>query len=304
MFVELKEELGKLYLWSFRVILVLLMTAKGTIPDNTFRWRGTHTLPPPQASYLSPTSLNLAPYIDKMASPNISVSVGRTALLTCKTVNLLQKSVSWVRHRDVHLLSVGRFVYTKDKRVGVLEDPGSGEWVLKIKSTRHSDEGTYECQINTDPVTKLAISLKVVDPYSEILGDKEIFINRESLLNLTCVVHTPEIPAAIFWKHEGKLLELESASGSTTEIQTVSGSPTISYLLIPAIDTGQSGQYECSPSNTHSSVTMVHILDGNNGEKLRAMHTSNSGKQWKAGISCPVLVLVHLWLVQFQFCVQ
>ena len=28
-----------------------------------------------------------------------------------------------------------------------------------------------------------------------------------SVLNLTCIVHSPEVPAAIFWKHNGQVLQ-------------------------------------------------------------------------------------------------
>ena len=49
--------------------------------------------------------------------------------------------------------------------MSVMEDPGSGDWVLKIKSSKHSDSGNYECQINTVPVTKHTISLTVVGNY-------------------------------------------------------------------------------------------------------------------------------------------
>lgn len=67
----------------------------------------------------------LQPYIDLRGSPNVNVSLGRTATLKCKTVNLIKKSVppvfdilvSWLRHKDVNLLSVGTFLYTSDSRM-------------------------------------------------------------------------------------------------------------------------------------------------------------------------------------------
>ena len=42
-----------------------------------------------------PTGKSLVPSIDIRGSPNVSVSVGRTAHLKCKTVNLIKKSVSF-----------------------------------------------------------------------------------------------------------------------------------------------------------------------------------------------------------------
>jgi len=219
-------------------------------------------------SYLRPrpTGTSLPPYIDIPGSPNVSVSVGRTATLKCKTVNLIKKSVSWLRHKDVNLLSVGTYLYTKDSRMMVSEDLSRGEWELRITEIRHSDAGNYECQINTNPLLSHTITLSVVEPYTEILGDSPrdsntLYIDIRSVLNLTCVVYSPEVPAAIFWKHNGKLLDIGGEGDGT--IQTVAGkkgSPTRSYLSLALTDTEQSGTYQCSPSNTGSDEVVVHIV--------------------------------------------
>ncbi|KAJ8935320.1 hypothetical protein NQ314_012887 [Rhamnusium bicolor] len=40
------------------------------------------------------------------------------------------------------------------------------------------------------------------EPDTEIVGGPELFIDRGSTINLTCVVrHSPEPPAYIFWNH-------------------------------------------------------------------------------------------------------
>jgi hypothetical protein len=108
----------------------------------------------------------------------------------------------------------------------VSEDLSRGEWELRITEIRHSDAGNYECQINTNPLLSHTITLSVVgmfslhwtislllfvsEPYTEILGDSPedsntLYIDIRSVLNLTCVVYSPEVPAAIFWKHNGKV---------------------------------------------------------------------------------------------------
>lgn len=49
------------------------------------------------------------------------------------------------------------------------------------------------------------------EPYTKILLDTdpespgELYIDIRSVLNLTCAVYSPEVPAAIFWKHNGKV---------------------------------------------------------------------------------------------------
>ena len=46
------------------------------------------------------------------------------------------------------------------------------------------------------------------EPSTEILGGKDVFIDQDSALNLTCVVHAPEPPAHIFWIHDGKVIKV------------------------------------------------------------------------------------------------
>lgn len=201
------------------------------------------------------------PYIDLARSPNISVSLGRTAVLRCRIVNTVKKTVSWLRHKDVNLLSVGRYLYTKDPRMKIMMDRGRGEWMLNIKDIRHTDAGAYECQVNTNPLLKHTVGLTVVEPYTEIVGDSPgatLYIDIRSVLNLTCIVHSPEVPAAIFWKHDGKLLQEEDEVIQTVAGQT--GRPTKSFLSLPLTDTEQSGQYQCSPSNTQPVQVEVHIV--------------------------------------------
>lgn len=41
--------------------------------------------------------------------------------------------ISWVRHRDIHLLTVGRDTYTSDQRFQALHKPHTEEWTLQIR---------------------------------------------------------------------------------------------------------------------------------------------------------------------------
>ena len=84
---------------------------------------------------------------------------------TCKTYGdfpfcLFQ--VSWVRHRDVSLIAVGKFVYISDNRFRVLHESNSNDWLLTIKSVTYKDQGVYECQVTSDPYTSFKYILRVV----------------------------------------------------------------------------------------------------------------------------------------------
>ena len=74
--------------------------------------------------------------------------------------------VSWIRQRDLHVLTIGNVVYTSDARIAIknVTTPESitVEWNLHIFPTRVEDSGIYECQINTEPKKSKAFHLDVV----------------------------------------------------------------------------------------------------------------------------------------------
>lgn len=70
--------------------------------------------------------------------------------------------VSWVRHRDIHLLTVGRYTYTSDQRFRAIHQPQTEDWMLQIKYPQHRDSGIYECQVSTTPHMSHYIHLNVV----------------------------------------------------------------------------------------------------------------------------------------------
>lgn len=73
--------------------------------------------------------------------------------------------VSWIRHRDIHLLTVGRYIYTTDQRFKAIHQPHSEDWMLQIKYPQHRDSGIYECQVSTTPHISHFIHLDVVGEY-------------------------------------------------------------------------------------------------------------------------------------------
>ena len=77
----------------------------------------------------------------------------------------LYLQVSWVRHRDVSLIAVGKFVYISDKRFRVLHESNSSDWILTIKSVTYKDQGIYECQVTSEPYTSFKYILRVVGKF-------------------------------------------------------------------------------------------------------------------------------------------
>lgn len=76
-----------------------------------------------------------------------------------KTFRTLQ--VSWMRKRDLHILTTNIYTYTGDQRFSVIHPPSSDDWDLKIDYAQTRDSGIYECQVNTEPKINLAITLEI-----------------------------------------------------------------------------------------------------------------------------------------------
>lgn len=81
-------------------------------------------------------------------------------------LTLFLSKVSWIRKRDLHILTVGILTYTNDQRFQSLHSEGSDEWTLRISSPQPRDSGTYECQVSTEPKISQGFRLNVVGEYA------------------------------------------------------------------------------------------------------------------------------------------
>lgn len=239
------------------------------------------------------------PYFDLAASKNVTALLGKTAYLNCRVKNLgnktLNMQISWVRHRDIHLLTVGRYTYTSDQRFRAIHLPHSEDWTLQIKYPQHRDSGIYECQISTTPHLSHFIHLNVVEPTTEIIGGPDLYIDRGSTINLTCVVlYSPEPPAYIFWNHNSAIISYDSPRGGVSVV-TEKGETTTSFLLIQQARPSDSGTYQCNPSNAQSKSIVVHVL---NGEYPAAMQRGGQAFALTSPAHC--LILAACLLVAFS----
>ncbi|XP_075215164.1 zwei Ig domain protein zig-8-like isoform X1 [Lycorma delicatula] len=255
----------------------------------------------------TPSGDRLQPYFDPLTPRNVTALVGKSAYLSCRVRNLGNKTVSWVRHRDIHILTVGGYTYTSDQRFMALHHRDNDEWTLHIKWAQKRDAGMYECQISTQPVKSFFVNLNVVDygptteanlkqliesprlsadvyhqmyrdhiqvPTAAILGGPDIHVDKGSTINLTCSIkYSPEPPAYIFWYHHDEVISYDSSRGGVSVI-TEKGEVTTSYLLIQHARLTDSGKYSCSPSNAELASVRVHVL---NGESPAAMQTGSAG---------------------------
>ncbi|XP_055677693.1 zwei Ig domain protein zig-8-like isoform X2 [Lutzomyia longipalpis] len=226
------------------------------------------TTPMPSLGYISPA------YFDISIPRNVTALVGKSAYLSCRVRNLGNKTVAWVRHRDIHVLTIGTYTYTSDQRFQTTHHKDTDEWTLHIKWAQPRDAGTYECQISSVPIRSYTVTLSVVVPTASILGGPDLYVDKGSTINLTCAIRfSPEPPAYIFWYHQDEVISYDSTRGGVSVI-TEKGEVTTSYLLIQDAELTDSGKYSCSPSNADVASVRVHVL---NGERPEAMQTGSAG---------------------------
>lgn len=80
--------------------------------------------------------------------------------------------VSWIRKRDLHILTAGILTYTSDQRFQVIRPDKSDNWTLQIKFPQLRDSGVYECQVNTEPKMSLPFRLNVIGKWRVAFGKR------------------------------------------------------------------------------------------------------------------------------------
>ena len=156
--------------------------------------------------------------------------------------------MSWVRHRDVHILTAGEQTFTSDQRFSSKHNT-EDQWVLLIKYVQVCCQTTCllagitnlpitNCRRETlastsvrfppshpSHIPSLSTLLVMINisvskssilrhcsvPHVGIHGSPDLHVNRGSTINLTCVIsHTPEPPAYIFWYFNDNVMAYDS----------------------------------------------------------------------------------------------
>ncbi|CAH2040507.1 unnamed protein product, partial [Iphiclides podalirius] len=94
---------------------------------------------------------------------NVTVTVGRDALLACVVEDLKGYKVAWVRVDTQTILSIHHNIITQNPRIS-LSYNDHRSWYLHIKNVQEVDRGWYMCQVNTDPMRSRKGYLQVVVP--------------------------------------------------------------------------------------------------------------------------------------------
>ncbi|KAA0201150.1 hypothetical protein HAZT_HAZT003350 [Hyalella azteca] len=195
-------------------------------------------------------------------------------------------AVSWIRHRDLHILSVGAVTYTSDDRFQVVPDQTTGDWAMRLMYARPRDSGQYDCQVSATPAYGRTFHLEVVvvnykpaarmfrsnlalafvsEPQAEVLRAPEMHVGVGSLINLTCVVpYSPETPEYLHWYHKERMVRED---GQRVWMRTTLGHKSISQLVVKDARPSDSGLYTCSPAHSREHSITVHVLTGQNASQ-------------------------------------
>ncbi|XP_050296488.1 zwei Ig domain protein zig-8-like [Anthonomus grandis grandis] len=241
------------------------------------------------------------PYFGPNEVKHVITTVGRTAYLHCDVRELRDKEVSWIRQRDLHILTVGIHSYTTDERFQVIRHPEPlSNWTLQIRFPQLRDSGMYECQVNTQPKMSVLYKLDVVEARAKILGPQELLAKEGSSVTLTCeTMQGPHELNTVFWYQNDKLIDV--AEGDTSKRISFQNSWTntlVSRLRIKKLNSTDSGKYSCAPTAAQPADISLFVITG---EHPAAMHHGDRNSHSSAQINIKFQSLIFtliLWFIK------
>ncbi|XP_046437907.1 hemicentin-2-like isoform X2 [Daphnia pulex] len=142
---------------SLWIGMVAASSTRNSLHNDEISAAAVDSIPSPMPSLYTRTQLVLGPAL------NVTVREGDKAVMPCIAPHLGDKTVSWIRQKDLAILISGDHVYTSDTRVASLHPSSSALWGLQISPVRSSDEGFYQCQVNTEPKQSHTVVLVVLE---------------------------------------------------------------------------------------------------------------------------------------------
>ncbi|XP_076104679.1 zwei Ig domain protein zig-8-like isoform X3 [Mytilus galloprovincialis] len=213
----------------------------------------------------------------KETRTNITVYVGKTAVLPCSIVNLGTKKVIWKRVDQKHALTIGEFVFTTDERHSVDHSDKGYKWNLVIKDVTKAHAGLYDCQISTkeDLVRRIRLSVTDPPPVEETREKKTIFrpaihisgpnfTEKGEPIRITCNATGDSMtPEHMDWFRDGlKIQQNIDAGVLITEFRHSETKTLYSVLEIAKSTMKDTGVYICRSSKKDVDSHLVVVLNG------------------------------------------
>ncbi|CAB0032801.1 unnamed protein product [Trichogramma brassicae] len=222
------------------------------------------------------------PVFEQTAS-NVTAFEGQTVYLPCRVHNLADRyQVSWMRSRDLHILSFASIMYISDRRFKLQHLNGSDAWTLQLDRVRKSDAGRYECQVNSEPKIMYAVQLAVkgfesTAPVAAILGPRELRLAAGSTISFKCIVTSPYLTRpikAVQWLKDNRLLTFQSERGGINVETVANTAQTLSEATLANLGKQDSGKYTCRPNEGKADSVLLYVQDAHEAtEAARARIT-------------------------------
>ncbi|XP_066251861.1 lachesin-like [Euwallacea similis] len=177
---------------------------------------------------------------------NLTVPVGREAILSCTVNHLGKYKVAWVRAEDQTVLSLHSKVVTHNSRIAVTHDNLS-TWQLRIRQLKETDRGCYMCQINTQVMKIAEGCLDVFVPPDIINNDTsgDVSVSEGDNATLWCKATGHPTPRIVWKREDGQSIILRKSSRELTKEDTYNGTS----LHFWRLERRQMGAYLCIASN-------------------------------------------------------
>ncbi|XP_050711038.1 zwei Ig domain protein zig-8-like [Eriocheir sinensis] len=215
---------------------------------------------------------NTKPYFLPPPARNVTALEGQSAYLHCRVAQLGDKKVSWIRRRDLHVLTSGVHTFASDQRFLALHADRSENWTLQIRFSQVRDTGDYQCQVNTDPRISMLFTLNVLEAATLMEGSDQRYVRAGSTIQLTCSTSiASQPPGLLYWYRDTEILK----HGGRVNISTSLEDETVSRLLVHGASVNDSGNYTCWPTKFLPASVMVHVIPEENAAAKSHSTASN-----------------------------
>ncbi|XP_059489055.1 lachesin-like isoform X2 [Neocloeon triangulifer] len=177
------------------------------------------------------------------AIKNVTVPVGREAILACSVTELGHYKVGWMRAEDQTILTLHTKVVTHNSRISVTHD-NQRTWNLHIRQVKEADRGCYMCQINTSVMKKQigCVDVHVPPDIKDDQTSSDVTVQEGENATLTCKATGHPSPRILWRREDGESLLIKKGA---SRVDTFGGDT----LQLFKLERRQMGAYLCIASN-------------------------------------------------------
>lgn len=176
--------------------------------------------------------------------PNITVAVGREAVLPCVVDHLGTFKVAWIKVDTQTIYTIHTRVISHNPRIASSHN-GHRIWNLHIRNVQEEDRGFYMCQINTSPMKNQVGYITVVVPPDIIYeqSSSDITVTEGGNASLYCKATGCPQPNITWRREDGRPIRTNIKERS--KVSTMDGE----VLNFTKVTRKHMGAYLCIASN-------------------------------------------------------